>query len=647
MSEEPSDPSEQYARPFVGYALGVDVGTTFTAAAIARNGQVEIVGLGNHAATIPTIVFLREDGELLVGDVAARRAHAEPSRAAREFKRRFGDSTPILLGHTPYSAERLTAAVLRSVIGQVTERQGGPPDAVAVVHPANWGPYKIELLGQAVSLAGVDRARFVTEPEAAAMHYAATERVDVGDVVAVYDLGGGTFDAAVLRRTATGFETLGEPQGIERLGGIDFDEAVLSHVRTTLGDAARSVNPQDPAVRTALSRLREECVAAKEALSDDSEVAIPVSLPDLHTEVRLTRGEFESVIRPPLLETVHSLRRAIASAGVSPGDIAAVVLAGGSSRIPLVTELVSAELGRPVAVDAHPKHTVASGAARLAASSESAAAAALAPKTAVAATAAATAATAGASAATTAGGGSSPPTTPVDAPATTPSEPLRRTTDGAVAAGTAPTTSRSKWPLVVGAIVALGVLALVAFLVLGGGGDETSGSSTTNAAASPATAAPGPSTTSPAGAGAVAPDPATEDDTDDAVTTTAAATTTVPACTSSSGRCVRIDSVNADGDDFVVTYTTIGFEPDLDGGPNAQHIHFYFNSVPLAEAGLPGGTGEWAVWDTDPSGQNVFRGDERFRPSAVPSGATSICAVPATAGHTVDAGAAPSCVALP
>jgi len=134
VTDGPAPANEHYARPFVGYAVGVDVGTTFTAAATARNGQVEIVGLGNHSATIPTVVFLREDGELLVGDVAARRAHAEPGRAAREFKRRFGDSTPILLGHTPYSAERLTAAVLRHVITHVTERQGGPPDALAVVH---------------------------------------------------------------------------------------------------------------------------------------------------------------------------------------------------------------------------------------------------------------------------------------------------------------------------------------------------------------------------------------------------------------------------------------------------------------------------------------------------------------------------------
>jgi len=624
------DAEEHYARPLVGYAVGVDVGTTFTAAAVSRNGLVEIVGLGNHSATIPTVVFLREDGELLVGDVAARRAHAEPGRAAKEFKRRFGDSTPILLGHTPYSAERLTAAVLRHVIGHVSERQGGPPDALAVVHPANWGPYKIELLGQAVNLAGVEEARFVTEPEAAAMHYAATERVEVGDVVAVYDLGGGTFDAAVLRRTATGFETLGEPQGIERLGGIDFDEAVLSHVRTTLGEDARGVNPQDPAVRTALSRLRDECVAAKEALSDDSEVTIPVSLPTLHTDVRLTRGEFESVIRPPLLETVHSLRRAIASAGIGTKDIAAVVLAGGSSRIPLVTELVSAELGRPVAVDAHPKHTVAMGAVRLAATG--AAPAGVSPPVVV--TAAAAAAAVDPSVVTT-------PAAPEPVPPTPPAPPAPRRTAAAANPPT-PERDRSRLPLVLGAVVAVALIALAAFLVLGGDDDGGDASATTTVGSTATTVAPATTTvgatvaSAPDGAGAGVP------------ATTAVTTTTAPAgCSAPAGRCVRIDSITTDGDDFVVAYTTVGFDADLDGGPTSQHIHFFYDSIPLEQAGLPAGTGDWAVWDTDQAGDNVFRGDERFRPSAVPAGATAICAVPATAGHTIDPGAVPSCAELP
>ncbi|HAP78299.1 MAG TPA: hypothetical protein DCR14_19725, partial [Acidimicrobiaceae bacterium] len=204
----------------MGYSLGFDLGTTFTAAAVMRGERAEMVSLGNHAVTIPSVVFLRDDGELLVGDAAERRSVQEPARAARAFKRRFGDAAPIILDRTPFSADRLMATVLTQVLAEVVKRQGGAPDAVAVTHPANWGAYKLDLLRQAVTAAGVGNATLVPEPVAAAVQYASTERVEVGDVVAVYDLGGGTFDAAVLRKTATGFETIGRPEGIERLGGI-------------------------------------------------------------------------------------------------------------------------------------------------------------------------------------------------------------------------------------------------------------------------------------------------------------------------------------------------------------------------------------------------------------------------------------------
>ena len=121
----------------VAYGLGIDLGTTFTAAAVARDGRVEVVGLGNHAAAIPSAVLLRHDGEMLVGDAAMRRGQQEPARLAREFKRRLGDAAPIILGNTPYSSERLMAAVIRYVVDAVSERQGEPPDRVAIAHPAN------------------------------------------------------------------------------------------------------------------------------------------------------------------------------------------------------------------------------------------------------------------------------------------------------------------------------------------------------------------------------------------------------------------------------------------------------------------------------------------------------------------------------
>ena len=360
----------------MGYWLGVDLGTTWTAAAIVRDGRAEVVTLGTHTAAIPSVLFVREDGTTLVGEAAARRASLDPDSVVREFKRRLGDPTPIVVNSTPYSADALTAKLLRFVVDAVRERQGGPPDGVTVSYPANWGPYKQELLGQAVAQAdlGDIPVTTITEPEAAAISYAANERVEVGDVVAVYDLGGGTFDAAVLHKTVDGFEVLGKPEGIERLGGIDFDEAVYTHVARSVREALEGLDPDDPSTLSAVYRLREECVDAKEALSADTDVAIPVMLPPIQTEVRLTRAEFEAMIAPTLTPTVQALSRALRSANVEPADVKAVLLVGGSSRIPVVAQQLAAELGRPVALDTDPKHAIALGAARFGAGSVTAAA---------------------------------------------------------------------------------------------------------------------------------------------------------------------------------------------------------------------------------------------------------------------------------
>ncbi|HEX6969418.1 MAG TPA: Hsp70 family protein, partial [Micromonosporaceae bacterium] len=219
----------------------------------------------------------------------------------------------------------------------------------------------------AVRLADLEQpVVFTTEPEAAAIFYAHQQRIPSGAIVAVYDLGGGTFDAAVLRKTDAGFEILGQPEGIERLGGIDFDAAVFEHVRRAIGDKLEELDEEDPAAVAAVARLREECVQAKEALSSDTDVSIPVLLPNLATEVRLTRAELEAMVRPTLYSSIEALQRALRSANVTPEQLHSVLLVGGSSRMPIVAQLVGAELNRPVTVDAHPKNAVALGAAWLA-----------------------------------------------------------------------------------------------------------------------------------------------------------------------------------------------------------------------------------------------------------------------------------------
>lgn len=347
----------------MAYHLGIDLGTTYSAAAVERGGQLSAVTLGNRQVSVPSVLFLKPDGEVLVGDAANRRGVTEPERLAREFKRRIGDPTPVLLGGVPYGAEVLMGKLLRWVVERVVEIEGGPPEAIALTHPANWGTFKLDLLQQGARHANVGIARFLTEPEAAATSYASGERVEPGSVIAVYDLGGGTFDATVLRKRPDGFDILGQPEGIERLGGIDFDVAVFNHVWTGIAGAVGGLDVEDPAVIAAVAHLRRECVDAKEALSADTDVSIPVVLPNLQTEVRLTRNEFEAMVRPALGETVVGLHRALQGAGVTPEQVSAVLLVGGSSRIPLVSQLLAGELGRPIAVDANPKDAVCLGAA--------------------------------------------------------------------------------------------------------------------------------------------------------------------------------------------------------------------------------------------------------------------------------------------
>ena len=349
----------------VGYQVGIDLGTTFTAAAVYRDGRASIFSLGNQSSAIPSVVLLRDDGTELTGDAAVRRALTEPERVAREFKRRLGDTTPIIVGGAPYSAEQLMARLLTATISAITEREGDSPDRIAVTHPANWGPYKIDLLQQAIRLAGLspEVVDLLTEPEAAAIHYASTERVEPDQVVAVYDLGGGTFDAAILRKAEEGFEIIGRPEGIERMGGIDFDAAVFAHVDRSLDGKLQELDPEDPLVVSGVARLRDDCVNAKVALSSDTDATIPVLLPGIQTDVRITRAEFENSIRPSLADSITATGRALESAGVAPDDVAKVLLVGGSSRIPVISQMVSSELGRPVAVDADPKHSIALGAA--------------------------------------------------------------------------------------------------------------------------------------------------------------------------------------------------------------------------------------------------------------------------------------------
>ncbi|WP_436976210.1 Hsp70 family protein [Pseudarthrobacter phenanthrenivorans] len=369
----------------MSYALAVDVGTSFTAAAVVRfdhgaSRVPECLPLGARGAAIPSVLYYPEQGAVLVGEAAERRGLDFPERVVREFKRRIGDEVPIILGTLALQPEDIFATMARWVADRAAEREGGPASEVFLTHPAAWGSHRLSSIRDALAAHGLHNVTLLPEPEAAALHYASQVRVEEGSTIAVYDLGGGTFDTAVLRKAGSSrFELLGRPEGIEDLGGADFDAALFRYVAAHTGNALDGLDPADPAVLGALARLRRECVEAKEALSVDSEATIPVLLPGVQQQVRLVRAEFEALIEEPVHETVAALERSLAQLQLAPADLSTVLLIGGSSRIPLVAQVVSEELDLPVAVDADPKSAICLGAAVAAVLAHHAAAEAAAP----------------------------------------------------------------------------------------------------------------------------------------------------------------------------------------------------------------------------------------------------------------------------
>jgi actin-like ATPase involved in cell morphogenesis len=361
------------------YFLAIDIGTSRTSAAIARSApdgslMATPFPLGRSSDNAPTVVFA-SDGELLFGDAAERRGHTQPDRLIREYKRRIGDDVPILVADHAYAPEDLYALTVDWAARAVVEREGATPVRLAITVPAAWGDYRSGLVRAALEAQGWRDVVVISEPEAAARHYEATNPLVDGRVLAVYDFGGGTFDAVALRKESAGaVRIVGAPAGIPDLGGADFDDAIVRHVaRTAQIDAATLAGTSSG--RMALAALRRECVDAKESLSFDSEAVVPVLVGAEHRSVRLSRDEFELMIADDLERTVDAFQDALDAAGVDHADIDAILLTGGTSRIPRVAQVLSDRFDCPIALDADPKAIIALGAARAASDAAQAAAA--------------------------------------------------------------------------------------------------------------------------------------------------------------------------------------------------------------------------------------------------------------------------------
>lgn len=363
--------------------IGIDLGTTNSLPAIWSNGRPEVLRLEGEPALVPSVVHVQEDGTAIVGRSARARSLDDPEHTIHSVKRFMGRSLSDIdqadLDRLPYrvseterglvqievrgkklTPQELSALILREVCAQASAAMGGAEVMSAVITvPAYFDDAQRQATRDAARLADIEVLRIVNEPTAASLAYGLDQRKE--GTVAVYDLGGGTFDVSILTIEEGVFEVL-STNGDTHLGGDDIDAVLMDLLKEEIGDALDQAVLEDPAFRQA-ARLSAE--KTKIQLSSSPEADLTLSLPEhgIHVRRRITRDEFDGLIAPLVKRSLDCVRRAMADAKLEPSLIDEVVLVGGSTRVPLVRTEVEAFFGRKPHTELDPDQVVALGAA--------------------------------------------------------------------------------------------------------------------------------------------------------------------------------------------------------------------------------------------------------------------------------------------
>ncbi|QTH59411.1 Hsp70 family protein [Corynebacterium hindlerae] len=343
----------------------IDFGTSNTSAAHTAplSGAVETIALTHRSNLMPSAVY-SEDDTILAGDSALLRGRRDASKLLLSPKR-YIDHDHIQLGGHDVATLDLIAAVIRAALDRgKTQHAGAEPATVTLTHPEAWSIHSVEQLKQAAQRAGVDmrKIRTISEPRAAAVHYATQQRIQPGNHVAVFDFGGGTLDIAVLQALADGNFNVISAKGDNSLGGRTVDNLMFRWVLTQLEhddpDFADYLRTAPPSV---MHSLEESIREAKELLSDTSSATILVSTPRGERDVLITRDEFNGIIQSAVNRALEMTRAALSQAGVDARNTP-IYMTGGSSRIPYVQNQLS-DVGTVMTLD-DPKTVVSRGALR-------------------------------------------------------------------------------------------------------------------------------------------------------------------------------------------------------------------------------------------------------------------------------------------
>lgn len=349
------------------YVLALELGTSRIVAATARlapSGEItaSTCALGQESGDIAAMAAVTDEGALLFGPAAEDAARTVPERAFRGFTSGVGDEVPLMADGRGATSAELTAALVAWASAAVARQEGHDPASVVIAHPSTWTQYRRDALRAALTARGLGDVEFVSAAEAIVLAYEKAQPLDPGEAIAVFDLGGTSFEATVMRKTSDrAFVPLGASIALTDQGGSSFDDAVFTHALSA-ARAEGSLSTSGPDCLPALTRMRASCIAAKHTLSTDGEATITVPLDGGEATVRITRSEFEDMIEPALAGALSALERAIAGSGRTIDRISALLLAGGSSRIPLIAQLLSERFDVPLVAA---EGTAALGAARL------------------------------------------------------------------------------------------------------------------------------------------------------------------------------------------------------------------------------------------------------------------------------------------
>lgn len=345
--------------------VGIDLGTTNSSLAAVIEGEASVINLMKESSPLlPSVVYIDQKGEVIVGNDAKSALVALPERTAAEVKRRMGDEVMIELADQKLLPEEISALILKELKKYVDQIYGDEVEKEAVITvPAYFTDQQRQATKKAGELAGFVVERIINEPTAAAMAYG-LDKLDDDHQFLVYDLGGGTFDVSVLELMG-GILEVKASAGNKELGGSDFDRLLLDYFAEKIIEES-GLDPREDL--SACARLKEEAEKTKIKLSDQKQVQ--VSIPALMVEnnqpvafeMEISRKEFIDLIDNLLMETLNSVKNVLEDAELLPDEIEQVILVGGSTRIPRVRELLHDFFDQEPHSEIDPDQAVAKGA---------------------------------------------------------------------------------------------------------------------------------------------------------------------------------------------------------------------------------------------------------------------------------------------